>query len=91
MKDLFGIDITLPAGAPEQKGIRKAMKQYRQLIAIYGKVADKQCRSCSFCFRHQAGSKKFYKCHKANVGGPATDWNSRWVACGLFQQYIKPQ
>lgn len=87
MKDLFGTEIIVqPTG---EKGDRIAKNQYRQLISIYGNAGEEKCKNCVFCVQHSAGSKKFYKCHKARVGGPATDWNSNWFACGLFEKKVK--
>ena len=87
MKNIFGEEIVVqPTG---QKNARIARNQYRQLISIYGTNEKKKCKSCAFCIQHSAGSKKFYKCHKAKVGGPSTDWNSTWFACGLFEKKVK--
>lgn len=90
MKDLFGNDMILPEGGSKEKGERIATHQYRQLISIYGKKPDKTCKQCKFAERHEAGSKVVYKCAKAKQSrSQATDWNSRWAACGLFQPYFK--
>lgn len=83
--DLFGNEVTIPTGT-ETKKDRISVRQYRSLLSFYGKAAGKKCGDCLHCVRHAAGSKKFYKCHKATIGGPATDWSSKWPACGLFTE-----
>lgn len=86
MKDLFGKEVIIPPGA-DAKGERIAVHQYKQLVSIYGKMEGKKCGACEFCVRHQAGSKKVYKCDKAKQSrSQATDWNSYWAACGLFKK-----
>lgn len=84
MQDLFGNEINeLPGKAPH---VRIAVHQYNSLILIYGKTDGKKCIDCVNCQRHEGGSKRFYKCHLASIShGPATDWNSRWQACGKFE------
>lgn len=85
MKDLFGID--LPVVNDNQTGERIALHQYKQLVSIYGKMEGKKCKDCSNCEKHQAGSKTFYKCALAHISNSqATDWNSRWTACGEFKK-----
>ena len=90
MKDLFGKEVIIRESDDKQKKERIAMHQYRQLISIYGKNPEKTCKQCKFCERHQAGSKTVYKCaHAKQSRSQATDWNSRWPACGLFQPIYK--
>lgn len=90
MKDLFGKEVIIPDGGDKAKGDRIAVHQYKQLISIYGKKEGKTCKQCKFAERHEAGSKVVYKCAKAKQSrSQATDWNSRWAACGLFQPYFK--
>jgi hypothetical protein len=85
MKDLFGNDV--PVRNENQKGERIAVFQYKQLISIYGKVKGKKCKNCVNCEKHQGGSKTFYKCALAHISNSqATDWNSRWDACGQFKK-----
>lgn len=82
--DLFG-NMSLPE-LPKTKD-RLAVHQYKQLCSIHGTRDDKRCKECIHCNQHQGGSKYFYKCDLANIShGPATDWNSRWQACGKFEQ-----
>jgi hypothetical protein len=57
------------------------------LTTIYGKTEGKKCGACVHCKQHRGGSKRFYKCHLAKISSSqATDWNSRWDACGRFAQ-----
>jgi hypothetical protein len=85
MKNLFGID--LPVVNDNKSGERIAVRQYKQLISIYGKTEGKKCKDCINCEKHQGGSKTFYKCALAHISNSqATDWNSRWAACGQFKK-----
>jgi len=83
-QDLFGKEVIPPRGQG-YKG-RIAQFQYSQLIGIYGTTAGKKCKDCLHCIATHPGSRKFYKCELAKVShSPATDWNSRWNACGKFE------
>jgi hypothetical protein len=85
MKDLFGNEVLEIPGAGDKKD-RIAIRLYKQLTNIYGIIADKRCKQCVHCELHQGGSKTFYKCNLAKIShSHATDWNSRWTACGKFE------
>lgn len=89
MKDLFGNEELLPPGARKVSGERIAIQQYKQLISMYGKTPGKKCGACVNCVRQQY-SKAFYKCILAKISSSqATDWNSRWDACGKFEKQKK--
>jgi hypothetical protein len=88
VKDLFGNDVYVVNERPKKE--RLAVFQYKQLISIYGKKDGFKCKQCDRCERHQGGSKYFYKCNLAKISNSqATDWNSRWDACGKFTNEIK--
>ena len=87
MKDLFGNDIYVVNERPKEE--RLAVFLYKQLISIYGKAENKKCIDCVNCQRWQKGSKRVFKCAIAkNTDSQSTDWNSRWGACGKFENKI---
>jgi hypothetical protein len=86
-KDLFGNDIPLQPGKDAQEGLRKAEKQHRKLIGMYGNSPGRKCKDCNNLVKCSAGSKEFFKCAFVNPqleGHVATDWRSGWEACGQF-------
>lgn len=86
MKDLFGNDIT-PVNLVTGKKLRKAEEAYRLLIQLHGEHPEKKCRECIFLKWHSA-SKTWPKCIKSGCFSHTrnSDWNSRWKACGAFEQ-----
>jgi hypothetical protein len=80
MSNLFNEE---PVNIPKEDRI--AVRQYKQLLSIYGKSEGHKCKQCANCELWQAGSKRVFKCKLAkNSNSQATDWNSRWDACGKF-------
>jgi hypothetical protein len=85
MKDLFGGDT--PIRLENEPGKRKAEIVYKQMLTLYGLVSGKKCKECKhFYFRQYAG--KYPKCELSGCTGASrsSDWNSRWNACGKFEQ-----
>lgn len=63
--------------------------RHRDMIAMYGDVPDKTCRTCAHLRRYHRGST-WMKCIKANpTASAATDWRAGWTACGLYVEVQK--
>jgi len=58
--------------------------RHAHMLVVYGKGPDRKCGDCA-CLKVVALAKKFHKCRLyGETNGPATDWNTRWDACGAF-------
>jgi hypothetical protein len=80
--DLFGNQI--PSNEPKKK-LTAAETQHNQLISIYGESEGNICGNCKHFIRKRF-SNVYFKCGKSHVSNSAaTDWRSRWNACGLFE------
>jgi hypothetical protein len=83
--DLFGGDTRLPVG--KEPGKRKAEVVYKQMLTLYGLISGKKCKDCKH-FYFRVYSKQYPKCKLSGCTGASrsSDWNSRWNACGKFEQ-----
>jgi hypothetical protein len=86
MKDLFG-NIVLPVHRVALKGRRLAEVAYATLIKLYGSTPGKKCRDCKY-LHWKVVSKQYPKCTLSGCAGSSrsSDWNSRWQACGKFEE-----
>lgn len=61
-------------------------QQIREMHTLFGTAAARCCGQCAHLQRMRQGGT-WYKCLKTDhASGVATDWRTRWPACGLFEE-----
>jgi hypothetical protein len=86
--DLFTLKVqTQTELTSADKRIRNRAKKIGSMHRKFGKGPDGAiCRDCVNCYTHRL-SKSYTKCKLfGHTGGPGTDWNQKWPACGKFQE-----
>jgi len=85
MQDLFGQITPLPISKETTR--RKAEVVYKQMTTLYGITEGQKCKSCKHLYFKEC-SGKYPKCSLSGCTGSSrsSDWNSRWPACGKFEQ-----
>lgn len=79
------IDWSLPYDPKVSRKRRTGKLKYNPLLRIYGEAEGKQCRTCIHLEGHQMGGR-WFKCDLRTPGGPATDHNATWPACGRHEE-----
>jgi hypothetical protein len=79
--NLFGEEVPIPADLKPMSGLSPV----EQMRRMYGERRGFTCGSCKHLTRHGKGTS-WFKCAKFGVtNSTATDWRSKWAACGLFE------
>jgi hypothetical protein len=70
----------------EYPPVKELPKRILQMYNMYGRTEGKQCGECKYlCQRHFKNT--YFKCEMTVISASsATDWRSRWEACGKFEQ-----
>jgi hypothetical protein len=57
------------------------------MYTLFGSTAGHTCMQCQhLSHNHPSRTKRYYKCQwQRCTAGPATDWHTRWPACGKFE------
>ncbi len=65
-------------------------KRISDMHTLFGATPGHTCAHCAHLQRYRQ-SATWYKCLKTDhTAGAATDWRTRWPACGLFEQRQPP-
>jgi len=81
MTNLFGEEVPVPQDAPAKRGL----DPHQQMLAIHGKCAGFTCGSCKD-LKRSGKNRPYFKCSRFGISASeATDWRSKWQACGLFE------
>lgn len=70
-------------GSRGERLMRNRLARLAKMHQRYGRTEGVTCKGCPFLTRHGGASRSWAKCEKAGTSGSeATDWSSRWTACG---------
>lgn len=79
--NLFGEEVPIPADLKPMRGLSPV----EQMRRMYGERSGFTCGSCKHLARNGKGAS-WFKCAKFGAtASTATDWRSKWQACGLFE------